>query len=831
MATRLPELATEPRVGDASKGLPDPAEGSHRSPRLGFGPFFVDPETGRLMDGDRHVPLAPKPFETLYYLAARSGRVISKGELMEQLWRDTFVTDDVLVQSVMDIRRALGDTAKAPQYVQTLPRRGYQFLAGVRVLTEEEPPASPPAFAAVAAAAPDATALEPLARPEERRRGLAMAAAGVVVVLAAVGLWRFTHRAAAPLEALAAPAGAPAEPGSLLVMPIVVPESSAEKEWLRNGLAEMIRAQLGQTRGIHVVPQQRLSATLAKVGFKDDGWASAERAEDVARRLRAEWLITTSYVRVEDHFVLTAQVVDVFAGQTHGTAVVRGRHPNDLLDAVDALCLKLLQQLRPLPLAPADASWRPTGLATRSIEASRQYVEALDLWFRVGGRRGAEEAVSKLDHALALDPSFAQAYVKKAEILHWLSTEGYGTQDAGPAILAAARLAKDLPERDQLLIQSLEALIVRRQPEAAVHSMQSLLEIYPTYAQEAGIPGLMLETLMRLGRWDDMIRIGEVQATSPSIPEFQRAAVHSVLAQAYRRKGEFGPAIENARRAVQLWPVRNRPEWLTQRAFLGRISLDAGRRDDALREFRAMASAPEADASNLTQAAWGLYMAGELAEATALVERSLALDDSYGSGHHLQGWMRLAQGDYARAAVSLEKAFEKTPAQFGRVHQGLLGGDVAALYYAGVAWQKAGQHERAKAVMMHAIAHCRAFARESKDDSGAAARWQAANFIGRIHARLGSSAPEPPRLPEDDSTFFVQSARLHATQGRKEVALQELAQGLALGFGEYRHIQDDPDFESLRADAEFQRLVTQPLDRLAASVSVAQSIRSLPSEQ
>jgi tetratricopeptide (TPR) repeat protein len=232
-----------------------------------------------------------------------------------------------------------------------------------------------------------------------------------------------------------------------------------------------------------------------------------------------------------------------------------------------------------------------------------------------------------------------------------------------------------------------------------------------------------------------------------------------------------------------------------------------------------MAQSPGADASNLIQAAWGLYMAGELGEATALVERGLSLDASYGSGHHLQGWMKFAQKDYTGAAHGLEKAYETTPAQFGRVHQGMFAGDLAALYYAGVAWQKAGQRDRAKVVLERVVAHCQRFLRQNEDDSGTAGRWQAANFIGRARARLGGKAPEPPRLPEDDSTYFVQSARMHAAQGRTELALRELSQGLALGFGEHRHIQDDPDFESLRDKPEFKRLVTEPLERLMAQAS------------
>ena len=79
--------------------------------------------------------------------------------------------------------------------------------------------------------------------------------------------------------------------------------------------------------------------------------------------------------------------------------------------------------------------------------------------------------------------------------------------------------------------------------------------------------------------------------------------------------------------------------------------------------------------------------------------------------------------------------------------------------------------------------------------------------------RQGAPVEEPSRLEGDDATYFVQSARLHALEGQRERALRELAQGLALGHGEWRHIADDPDFETLREDAEFQRLVTPTADR------------------
>jgi tetratricopeptide (TPR) repeat protein len=241
---------------------------------------------------------------------------------------------------------------------------------------------------------------------------------------------------------------------------------------------------------------------------------------------------------------------------------------------------------------------------------------------------------------------------------------------------------------------------------------------------------------------------------------------------------------------------------LIQRTVLGRMALEAGRREEALAEFHAVRDATDADVTNLTDAAWGLYMSGATTEAAALVDRALGTDDSYGNAHHLRGWLRLAAGDYTGAAASLEAAFEHTPRAFGSPHQGNVNGDLAALYYAGVAYQKLGQKERAATTFRRLMEHCRLLLAHGAPEDGAS-EWQAANFLARAAARLGQPAPEPGRLRGDDTTYFVQSARLHAVQGRREQALRELRQGLALGHGEHRHIFDDPDFESLKDDLPF----------------------------
>src|SRR5262245_38052774 len=90
-----------------------------------FGPFILDLERVSLMRGEKEVKLRRKSFELLRYFVENAGRLLSKNELIQSVWGDTFVTDDSLVQCVRDIRRALEDSTQ--QYIRTVPSRGYIF--------------------------------------------------------------------------------------------------------------------------------------------------------------------------------------------------------------------------------------------------------------------------------------------------------------------------------------------------------------------------------------------------------------------------------------------------------------------------------------------------------------------------------------------------------------------------------------------------------------------------------------------------------------------------------------------------------------------------------
>jgi DNA-binding winged helix-turn-helix (wHTH) protein len=126
MATTSGNLTTARRT--FAEIPPTPGPGAPGAAPLQFGDFVLLPSEGRLLRDGHDIPLAPKPFETLLYLIRHADHVVSKHELLDAVWPGTYISEDGLVQCVVEIRRALGDSAKSPRYVQTLPKRGYRLL-------------------------------------------------------------------------------------------------------------------------------------------------------------------------------------------------------------------------------------------------------------------------------------------------------------------------------------------------------------------------------------------------------------------------------------------------------------------------------------------------------------------------------------------------------------------------------------------------------------------------------------------------------------------------------------------------------------------------------
>jgi DNA-binding winged helix-turn-helix (wHTH) protein len=106
-----------------------------------FDDFILDLDRGCLLRAGKEVKLRPKSFEVLKYLVEHHSRLVSKSDLMHAVWADAFVTDDSLVQCLIEVRRALGDELRC--YVKTVPRRGYIFELQVNKSPTEIPNQAP----------------------------------------------------------------------------------------------------------------------------------------------------------------------------------------------------------------------------------------------------------------------------------------------------------------------------------------------------------------------------------------------------------------------------------------------------------------------------------------------------------------------------------------------------------------------------------------------------------------------------------------------------------------------------------------------------------------
>lgn len=102
-----------------------------QAPTYIFDDLTVDRENFRLFKAEQSLNITPRAFDVLVYLIEHRGRVIEKSELFEQIWKESYVTDNALTKVIKEIRQTIGDEAAAPRYIETIPKRGYRFIADV----------------------------------------------------------------------------------------------------------------------------------------------------------------------------------------------------------------------------------------------------------------------------------------------------------------------------------------------------------------------------------------------------------------------------------------------------------------------------------------------------------------------------------------------------------------------------------------------------------------------------------------------------------------------------------------------------------------------------
>jgi DNA-binding winged helix-turn-helix (wHTH) protein/TolB-like protein len=379
--------------------------------RLQFGPFEFDVTAGELYRLGQRVRLQEKPRQILVALLERPGEIASREELRERLWKtDTFVDfEHGLNTAIKKVRQALGDSADAPEFVETLARRGYRFIAPVSA--KQARPLVVEASAGDAPADPAPGAAVPLTRGWERRRIFGWGAALFVVIVAAAVVWVAQQRNQAAIFQSARPGTAT----QLAVLPLRVLAGSGgqDSSYIGIGIADAITTRLANIQQIGLRP------TSAVLPYKD---AQSDPVR-VAAALGVHYLLLGTVQPAERAYRFSVQLV-----RADGVAVW-GRtydEPSGGLLQVQARLAEQVALALRVELSPPERA--------RLHVRYTQNPAAYDLYLR--GRvllvnyteANMREALAYFEQALALDERYALARAGLATGAAWFSVR-YAYED------------------------------------------------------------------------------------------------------------------------------------------------------------------------------------------------------------------------------------------------------------------------------------------------------------------------------------------------------------------------------------------------------------------
>jgi eukaryotic-like serine/threonine-protein kinase len=293
-----------------------------------FGPFHMDPDKRILLRGDDAVPVTPKAFETLLVLVRRSREIVSKEELLKEVWPNSFVEESNLSQNIFLLRKALGDSGENRQYILTLPGRGYRFAATVRTVTEQ----------GEALVAQARTRTEIVIEENEAETGQALNAlpvpqapktsrrflfsAAVVAVLLALGVFLLI-RNRRPVNL--------GEKNSVLVADFVnTTGDPVFDDTLRQGM----EVQLEQSPSLSLVSEDSVRQALSLMGKQPDARLTGLTAREVCERTGSSAVLQGSIKPLGSEYVLDLRSVSCRTGDNIDVELVQVARKEDALDAV-----------------------------------------------------------------------------------------------------------------------------------------------------------------------------------------------------------------------------------------------------------------------------------------------------------------------------------------------------------------------------------------------------------------------------------------------------------------------------------------------------------------
>ncbi len=538
-----------------------------RSASLRIGGWRVDPELNRISRDDESAQIEPKVMDVLVRLASEPGEVVSKQQLLDSVWNGDLVTESVLSRAIAELRSHLGDDARNPVYIATIPKRGYRLIAETAPLAEAatEPPPVP---------APE---IHPRGRPRLRAIVITAvtAAAALAVGIAALGSGQLARR----VTDLAAPT----EPPRLIVLPFdnYGPE---ERSTFALGITDEITSQLAMVPRLSVISRTtavnygRRSGTVRQVAEDLDvdyileGSVRWETRPDGSERIR----ITPQLIRAADDAHIWSASFDRSSSELLAVQSEIGRRVVDQLDLtlpeaagalaaadLDAVAYQAFLEGRAHLYSDEEQDYR-TAIASleRAVELEPGFVRAWALLSEANGLMvhfgfdsspdRPERARQALDHARELDPELPEVHRARGFYL-------YRCQRDLEESLTELRLAQaSLPNDSDVLVGI--AYIERRRGnwESSLATHRRALELDPWNPSIIWNMGSSLVYLRRYAEAEEVFARAIAVAPGMRTPHFLLAAtclLHDGSTERARRVLDEIPGPRDDRWTMAAWDL------------------------------------------------------------------------------------------------------------------------------------------------------------------------------------------------------------------------------------------------------------------------------------
>jgi len=373
-----------------------------------FDDVKVDCANLRVQKGGSPRKITPRAFQVLAYLLEHHGRIVEKQELFDEVWKERFVTDNALSRIIKEIRQVIGDDADEPRYIETIPKRGYRFIAEV---TNAEAEVLTPGLGKAAPVS---------GRQEERDRERPpiatdwnskwvpiakrwqMTAVGLVaLMLAAIAYVKFFHGSSSLSEGAIK---------SLAVLPLENLSGDPSQEYFADGMTDALIGDLAKIRGLQVI--SRTSSMRYK--------GSNKPLREIASELRVDAVIEGTVLRSGARVQVRAQLIHA-ATDRHLWSETYERDLRDVLALQSEIAQAVVREIQ-IKLMPAERA-RLTTNRPVNRKAYDDYLQGRYLYWNRRTEENLHKAISFFQSAVKEDPTYPPAYVGLADCYNYLGTE------------------------------------------------------------------------------------------------------------------------------------------------------------------------------------------------------------------------------------------------------------------------------------------------------------------------------------------------------------------------------------------------------------------------